>query len=266
MAEPRMNDRVAIVTGGNAGIGEAAAHCFARRGAAVVIAARRQAEGERVAREIRANGGQACFVATDVSRARDVESLIEATVAEYGRLDYAFNNAGVVGPLGPLTECDEERWNATVDINLKGIWLCMKYEIPRMLQAGGGAIVNMSSVVGLSANALYGPAYVATKHGILGLTKLAAVQFATQNIRVNAVCPGTIRTPMVDPFLENFPGLGDELAAWHAMKRHGMPEEVGEAVVWLCSEGASFITGAALPIDGGALVKLGDPPASLGGA
>ncbi len=260
-----MKGKVAVVTGGNSGIGRAAAELFARRGAAVVVSGRRTVEGEATVESIRAADGEARFVQADVSKAADIERLVAEAIHSYGRLDYAFNNAGIIDPLQPLTDCSEAEWDSVIGVNLKGVWLSMKFEIAQMLRNGGGAIVNMSSVVGLSANEMYGPAYVASKHGVVGLTRLAAVQYARHGIRVNAVCPGVIRTPITSPYLETVPQLEGQLSSWHALNRIGDPAEVAEPVVWLCSDAASFITGDALPIDGGALAKFAQPPAAITG-
>jgi len=244
--------KVALVTGGNSGIGRATAECYAARGASVVLAARRVEEGEAVARGIRAAGGEARFIAADVSQAAEVERLVEQTVEAYGQLDYAFNNAG--GPAQTLRvqlhEYPEKDWNAIIDVHLKGIFLCMKYEIRKMLEGGGGAIVNMSSVYGLSADPATYPSYVAAKHGAIGLTRSAAVQYATRGIRVNAICPGVIETPMLD-LVRSDDEVLSRLRALHPMGRFGTVEEVAEAVLWLCSDAASFMTGSTLTLDGG---------------
>ena len=248
MSKP-FDGKVALVTGGNSGIGKATAILFAQQGAKVVIAARRVDEGEATVAEIRSHGGEAIFVPTDVSRAADAEAMVARTVAEYGRLDCAFNNAGVSGG-GPLHELAEAEWDRMVSVNLKGVWLGMKYQIIQMLSQGdGGAIVNDSSVAGLTGY-VRSPHYSATKHGVIGLTKSAALQYLKQGIRVNAVCPGMIMTPMIDRAFA-IPGVED----WFRSRlpgRGGQPDEVAQAVSWLCSEAASFVTGVALPVDGGA--------------
>lgn len=254
--------KVALVTGGSIGIGLAAAQLFANKGAIVVITARRAAEGEEAAAAICAAGGDATFVKADVGSAVGVQNLIETIEHRHGRLDYSFNNAGVLDPLVPLTHATEADWDATVDINLKGIWLCMKHEIPLMLRGGGGAIVNTSSIIAVRPNEMYGPAYVASKSGIVGLTQLAALQYAHRNIRVNAVCPGLIRTPMAAPYLE-IPEINDTFVGWHPMNRVGESSEVAEAAVWLCSDAASFVTGQAINVDGGATAKWGAPVPSV---
>jgi NAD(P)-dependent dehydrogenase (short-subunit alcohol dehydrogenase family) len=242
--------KVAIVTGGNSGIGRAAAMRFAERGARVVIAARRTDEGNETVAEIRAAGGDAIFVRTDVSQEAQVKAMVRKTVETYGGLDYAFNNAGVpgTGPESTLTDATGEAWDLVMNVNLKGVWLCMKYQIPEMLKRGGGAIVNDSSVAGLQGGANF--AYVASKHGVVGLTKSAALIYAHQGLRINAVCPGYVRTPMVAPFLKD-PENSARVLAMEPIGRLGRPEEVAEAVVWLCSDDASFVTGIAMPVDGG---------------
>jgi len=242
--------KVAIITGGNSGIGKAAAMRFAERGAQVVIAARRADEGNETVAEIRAAGGDAIFVQTDVSQEAQVEAMVRKTVETYGGLDYAFNNAGMpgTGPGTTLVDASEDAWNKVIDVNLKGVWLCMKYQIPEMLKRGAGAIVNDSSVAGLQGSPNF--AYVASKHGVVGLTKSAALIHAHQGIRVNAVCPGWVRTPMVEPALED-PEFAAGVLAMEPIGRLGRPEEVAEAVMWLCSDDASFVTGIAMPIDGG---------------
>jgi NAD(P)-dependent dehydrogenase (short-subunit alcohol dehydrogenase family) len=242
-------------TQGRSGIGRATAELFAKKGAAVVIAGRRATEGEDTITAIHEAGGVATFVQADVTTAAEVRRLVDVTVQTYGRLDYAFNNAGAVGPMILTAECSDEDWHAVLAVNLTGVWLCMKHEILQMLKNGGGVIVNMSSMLGLSVNPLYGPAYAASKHGVVGLTKLAAVQYAQHNIRINAVCPGVIHTPMAAPVLEDAE-LEARVVSWHPLGRVGESGEVAEAVVWLCSESASFITGHALPVDGGAIAKF----------
>jgi NAD(P)-dependent dehydrogenase (short-subunit alcohol dehydrogenase family) len=195
-------------------------------------------------------GAKAIFVACDVSKASDVENLVRKTVETFGRVDYAFNNAGVEGTPAPTAECAEANWTRTIDINLKGVWLCMKAEIPQMLKQGGGSIVNCSSIAGLIGFPGI-PAYVASKHGVLGLTKTAALEYAKQGIRVNAVCPGVIQTPMIDRFTRGDSKAYAQLAAGEPVARVGRPEEIAEAVLWLCSEKSSFVTGHPLVADGG---------------
>jgi NAD(P)-dependent dehydrogenase (short-subunit alcohol dehydrogenase family) len=244
-----MAGRVALVTGGSSGIGRATALAFAREGARVVVAADRNVEGgEETARLIVEGGGAATFVRADVSRAGDVEALVARAVDLYGRLDYAHNNAGVgQGGTATTAECSEEAWDRVLGINLKGVWLCLKYEIRQMLRQGGGAIVNTASAAGLIAQEGM-PAYVASKHGVVGLTRAAALEYGRIGIRVNAVCPGYVQTPLAARRLAQ---AGAAIAAQHAMGRIGTPEEVAAAVVWLCSDAAGFVTGLAMPVDGG---------------
>jgi NAD(P)-dependent dehydrogenase (short-subunit alcohol dehydrogenase family) len=243
--------KVALVTGGNSGIGKATALMFAQEGAWVVIAARRVDEGMQTVEEIQQAGGEAFFVRTDVAQAAEVEALVRKTIATYGRLDCAFNNAGIGGG-GLLHEFPEEDWDRIVDINLKGVWLCMKYQITQMLMQGGGAIVNDSSGAGLTGF-VRSPCYAASKHGVIGLSKSAALQYATKGIRINVVCPGVIMTPMIECAFASGPGVQEWFLSKQPTGSGGRPEEVAQAVVWLCSDAASFVTGVALPVDGGAL-------------
>jgi NAD(P)-dependent dehydrogenase (short-subunit alcohol dehydrogenase family) len=250
----RVNGKIALVTGGGSGIGRATALVFAREGAKIVIADVVVSGGEETVRLIKAAGGEAVFVKADVSKAADVEALIKQTVDTYGRLDCAFNNAGIEGDMASTVDCTEENWDRTVAIDLKGVWLCLKYEIPQMLKQGGGAIVNTASVAGLVGFSGL-PAYVAAKHGVNGLTKTAALEYAKAGIRVNAVCPGVIKTPMVDRLFSSQPHAGEAIAALEPVGRLGKPEEIGEAVVWLCSDAASFVTGLPMAVDGGLVAQ-----------
>ncbi|RMF85186.1 MAG: SDR family oxidoreductase [Nitrospinota bacterium] len=247
--------KVALVTGGNVGIGRAAALAFARQGARVVIAARRLPEGEETVRLIKAQGGEATFIQTDVSQTADVESLIRQTVATYGRLDYAFNNAGYEGMRGRTADIPEEDWEKSIRTNLTGVWLCLKHEIPQMLRQGGGAIVNISSVVGLVGRAGLSPALVATHHGIIGLTRQAALEYARDGIRINAVCPSATRTARLERVHGASPEVVAQIASRHPLGRMAQPEDVAEAVIWLCSDAASFVTGHTLVVDGGYLAQ-----------
>ncbi|MCU1339318.1 MAG: 3-oxoacyl-(acyl-carrier-protein) reductase [Bryobacterales bacterium] len=245
--------KVAVITGGSSGIGRATAVAFAAEGARVAVGARRAAESEETIRLIQAQGGEAIFVPTDVTHADQVQKLMDAAVSRWQRLDVAFNNAGIGGTsFVPTPDYSEQVWDDVIDINLKGIFLAMKYEIPHMLKSGGGAIVNMSSVAGLIGGPI-GIAYYASKHGVIGATKAAAMEYAKKGIRVNAVCPAVIRTAMSE---EVFNSEQEERAlALHPMGRFGTTEEVAEAVVFLCSNKASFITGHALPVDAGLLAR-----------
>ncbi|MES1222866.1 MAG: SDR family oxidoreductase, partial [Bacteroidota bacterium] len=230
--------------------GRAAAIAFASRGAKVVIADLIEDKEQETLKTIKALGEEVLFIKCDVSNGNDVRLMIEKVISSFGRLDYAFNNAGIEGHTATTHECTEENWDKTIAINLKGIWLCMKMEIPHMLGAGAGAIVNCASVAGL--NGFTGlPAYVATKHGVVGLTKTAALEYAKQGIRVNAVCPGVIHTAMIDRITGKDKEVEKQFTNMEPVGRMGNPEEVAEAVVWLCSDAASFVTGIAMPVDGG---------------
>ena len=245
-----MDDKVVLITGGSSGIGKATAVAFADRGAKVVIASRGQEQGEAVAAEIVAAGGEVFWIQTDVSQSDQVQQMVRAAVERYGRLDYAFNNGGSGGQGGWLAEIEEEAWQATMNGYLTNVFLCMKYELQVMLETGAGAIVNNASVDGLRAFP-WAPAYSAAKHGVLGLTKSAAMQYANQGIRINAVCPGWIRTPPVERMIERDPEAEGRMLQHQPIGRLGESEEVAEAVVWLCSEAASLITGVSMPVDGG---------------
>ena len=245
------NEKVALVTGASSGIGHATALAFAQSGVSVVLADISVEAGESVAAEIsKETGVPTSFVKCDVSRSADVERMVRHAVERFERIDYAFNNAGTEGIQAATAECSEENWDRTVAIDLKGTWLCMKYEIPQMLKQGGGAIVNCSSIAGLVGFPNM-PAYVASKHGVIGLTKTAALEYAKANIRVNAVCPGVIHTPMIDRFVGGHTEAMKALTAGEPIGRIGEPSEIAEAVLYLCSSRASFITGVAVPVDGG---------------
>ncbi len=246
--------KVALVTGGGTGIGQATAIAFAREGANVVIGNRNSEAGEAVVKTIQDNGGQASFLRTDVSLEDDVKALIEHAVATYGRLDVAFNNAGIGGAAGPLADQTSDNFDAIMGINVKGVWMSMKYEIREMLKTGGGAIVNNSSVGGLVGFASVG-IYSASKHAVMGLTKSAALEYSAHGVRVNAVNPAVIRTPMAEGLAKMRKGKPDDFAAVHPIGRIGEPEEVAEAVLWLCSDKASFVTGTAMCVDGGYTVQ-----------
>jgi NAD(P)-dependent dehydrogenase (short-subunit alcohol dehydrogenase family) len=246
-----LEGKVALVTGGSTGIGRATALTFAREGATVAVADVAAREGEETVRLITDAGGSARFIEADVSAAQDVEAMVGMTVDSFGRLDIAFNNAGIEGGMGISShEYTEEAWDRVIAVNLKGAWLSMKHEIAAMLKTGGGAIVNTSSIWGL-VGVQGAAAYVASKHGIAGLTKAAALEYAGQGIRINAVNPGPIRTPMVDRFIDNVPGAEEQMIAKQPNGRLGLPEEVAEAVLWLCSDAASFVVGHTMVVDGG---------------
>jgi len=246
--------KVALVTGGSSGIGRASARAFARAGARVMVADVMVEGGQDAVRLIQEAGGEATFMPVDVTNAAAVTTLIAKTVEVYGRLDYAHNNAGIEGVIGPTADCTEDNWDRVLSVNLTGVWLCMKYEIPQMLQQGGGAIVNTASAAGL-VGARGIPAYVASKHGVVGLTKTAALEYARTGIRVNAVCPGVIRTPMVERLLGDRPRAEARLTDLEPIGRLGTPEEVAETVLWLCSDAASFVTGHAMAVDGGMVAQ-----------
>jgi NAD(P)-dependent dehydrogenase (short-subunit alcohol dehydrogenase family) len=251
---PRFEGKVALVTGAASGIGEAAALAFAGEGAAVVVADVQVEKGQAVAARIAAQGGAAVFAACDVRREEDVAALVETAVRRFGRLDCAYNNAGVASPPLPLAEQSNEDWDSVIGTDLRGVWLCMKHEIRQMLRQGGGCIVNCASICGLVAVPGMG-AYVAAKHGVIGLTKAAALDYAKQNIRVNAVCPGGIlsegaRLAQAQMSPEEREAMEAAVMAQQPIGRWGRPEEIAEAVLWLCSPGASLMLGHALVVDG----------------
>jgi len=242
--------KVALVTGGTSGIGRAAAIAYAREGAKVVVAGRRAAEGEETVRLVRAQGREALFVPTDVAQEAQVKNLIARTLEQFGRLDFAFNNAGIEQEPTPFLEQDEGTYDRVMDINVKGVWLSMRHEIPAMLKSGGGAIVNTSSALGVTA--LPGiEVYVASKHAVIGLTKSAALEFAKQGIRINAVLPAVIETDMYRRFVGENAENRAALTAMHPIGRIGTPEEIADAVIWLSSSKSSFVIGHSLLVDGG---------------
>ncbi len=245
-----LEDKVALATGASSGLGRASALAFAREGAKVVASDVVTTGGEEVVATIRESGGNAIFVQADVSKAKDVEALINKAEETYGRIDCAHNNAGIEGTSVLLHEYSEEVWDRVIDINLKGVWLCMKYEIQQMLKQSGGAIVNTSSGAGLVGSPRMS-AYGASKHGVTGLTKTAAKEYAESGIRVNAVCPGIIDTAMVERLGGSNPESRAKMMTRTPLGRMGTAEEVAEAVVWLCSDAASFITGINIAVDGG---------------
>ena len=250
----RLDNKIALVTGAGSGIGRATALVFAREGAKVVVSDIVVEGGQETVQQIEAAGGEAIFVKADVSQAADVETLVAKTVETYGRLDCAFNNAGIEGGVKPTIDCTEEEFDRTIAVNLTGVWLCMKYELQQMLSQGGGAIVNTASAAGLVGFPGL-PDYVASKHGVLGLTKTAALEYAKSGIRVNAVCPGVIQTPMVERGAQLSPGFDELAVSMEPVGRFGQPAEIGEAVVWLCSDAASFVTGIPMQVDGGLVAQ-----------
>jgi NAD(P)-dependent dehydrogenase (short-subunit alcohol dehydrogenase family) len=250
----RFESKVVLVTGGAAGIGQSAAVAMAREGARVVVAD--VAGAEETLSKIREVGGVGLAVRCDVRKSADIRSAIRTCIETYGGLDCAFNNAGINGGgMVPLTDLDEGTWNDVMAVNLTGVFLCMKYEIPEMLRRGGGAIVNTSSAAGIKSSPDVSPAYNASKHGLHGLSKGAAVEYASRGIRINVVCPGLIRTPMSEGSLLADPSVARSIIAKHPIGRVGEPEEVTSLVLWLCSDEASFVTGAMIPVDGGMVLS-----------
>src|SRR5215218_1217873 len=245
--------KVAFVTGAANGIGRAAALAFAREGAGVVVADVSEQGHRETARLIEQAGGRALAVRCDVSRAEDVEAALDKAVGAFGRLDYAFNNAGMEQPVTAAADLTEEQWDRIVGVDLRGVFLCMRHEIPLMLRHGGGAIVNTSSGAGVKGFAGQA-AYCAAKFGVVGLTKAAALDYAASNIRINAVCPGIIETPMMDRFSGGTPEGRARVIAQEPVGRMGKPEEIAASVVWLCSDAAAFVVGHAMVIDGGQTV------------
>ena len=246
----RLDGKIALITGAGSGIGRASALTFAREGAKVAVADKQVDGGQETVRMVEAAGGTASFIEVDVSDATSVKAMVNATVETYGRIDCAYNNAGIEGQVAPTDSYADNMFDKVIAVNLTGVWLCMKYEIPRLLEQGGGAIVNTASGAGLIGVAGLS-AYVASKHGVIGLTKTAALEYAKSGIRVNAVCPGLIQTPMVERLTADQPQLGEALVAMEPVGRTGRPEEIAESVVWLCSDAASFVTGHAMSVDGG---------------
>lgn len=249
----RFEGKVAFVTGAGSGIGRAAALAFAREGANVVVADISDKGNQETARMVEELGARSLAVRCNVTQAGDIQAALDKTIDAFGRLDFAFNNAGIEYAIKPAADVDEEEWKRIIDIDLSGIFLCMKYEIPLILKQGGGAIVNTSSGAGVRGFK-GGAAYCAAKHGIIGLTRAAALDYAASNIRINAVCPGIINTPMMDRFSGGTSEGRQAVIAQEPVGRMGTPEEIGAAVVWLCSDAAAFVIGHALVVDGGQTV------------
>jgi NAD(P)-dependent dehydrogenase (short-subunit alcohol dehydrogenase family) len=250
--------KVALVTGGTSGIGREAAVLFAKSGAKVVVAGRREKEGNETVDLVRGSGGEALFTKTDVTKASAVEVLVKTTVEKFGRLDIAFNNAGVESAFASVANQAEADWDRAIEINLKGVWLCLKYELRQMLKQGnGGSIVNMASILGMIGCAGTA-AYTAAKHGIIGLTKVAALENARSGIRINAVCPAFIETAIMQRTLAT-PAARNLFLGYHPVGRFGKPDEIAKAVLWMCSDEASFMTGESLVLDGGMLAGPNPP-------
>jgi NAD(P)-dependent dehydrogenase (short-subunit alcohol dehydrogenase family) len=248
------DDKIALVTGAGSGIGRASAIAFASRGARVVVADVNADGGNATVKEIAAAGGEAIFVQANVTRSDEVAALVASAVDQYGRLDYAHNNAGMSGTVAATADVTEHDWDRIVAVNLTSVFLCIKHEVPAMLAGGGGAIVNTASGAGLIGFAGL-PGYVATKHGVVGLTKAAALEYAGAGIRINAVCPGNTRTAMLEGYIGGDPKVERMMTNTTPLRRLAAPEEIAAAVVWLCSDEASFVIGTAMPVDGGAVAQ-----------
>ncbi len=252
MSEPLLYGKTALITGAASGIGAAAVQVFSEYGANVVLADLNEDDGHRLAETTVKDGGQAVFVRADIGSATDVQAMVEYAVNRFGRLDCAFNNAGIDGQVGPLHESSKENWDEVLRVNLTGVWLCLKQEITQMLQQEGGAIVNTTSVGGLlGIREMHVSAYIAAKHGVVGLTQQAALEYADHGIRVNAVCPGPVRTRIVDNALRLGHFTESDVTAPVPLKRLAAPEEIARAAAWLCSDAATYVTGHAMPVDGG---------------
>jgi NAD(P)-dependent dehydrogenase (short-subunit alcohol dehydrogenase family) len=250
---PLFDGKVAVVTGGSSGIGQAACHLYARAGAKVVVSDIDEKKGQETVRAIQGSKGEATFIRTDVSNPSDCQALVDQTLKKYGRLDIAFNNAGIGGEANPVADYSIVGWQKVIAVNLSSVFYCMKYEIPAMLKAGGGAIVNMASILG-QVGFESSPAYVAAKHGVIGLTRTAALEYSKQGIRINAVGPAFIRTPLISGLEEN-EQTRNYLVSLHPVGRLGESDEVAELVIWLSSEKASYVMGSYYPIDGGYLAR-----------
>jgi len=249
-----LDGKVALVTGGGSGLGRASAIAFANEGASVVVADIDEAGGAATVEAVEAAGTEAVFLRTDVTQESQVEALVAGAVARFGRLDCALNNAGTTGPGAFTADYSVEDWNRTITLNLTSVFLCLRQEIPVMLAGGGGTIVNMASGAGLMGFAGL-PAYVASKHGVVGLTRAAALEYGAQGVRINAVCPGSTRTPMLEGFMGGDPKIEKMMTRSVPLGRLGRPEEIADAVVWLCSDASSFVVGHALAVDGGSVIQ-----------
>lgn len=254
----QFQDKVILITGGTSGLGATTAVSLASQGAKVAITGRREAQGQAVLAQMKAAGGEGLFIQGDITVRADVEAMVAKTVARFGRLDGAVNNAGIAGePFHQVADMPEENWHAVINTNLTSVFMCLKFEIPAMLASGGGAIVNIASILGLEGSDIGHSAYAAAKHGVVGLTKSAAIDYAQQGLRVNALCPGYCHSEMVDPYVEAEPDLFVKILARHsAMNRLGESQEVADAIEYLLSDKSSFINGVALPLDGGPTTRL----------
>ena len=254
----QFQDKVILITGGTSGLGATAAISLASQGAKVAITGRREAQGQAVLAQMKAAGGEGLFIQGDITVRADVEAMVARTVDRFGRLDGAVNNAGIAGdPFFAVADMPEENWHAVINTNLTSVFMSMKFEIPAILASGGGAIVNIASILGLEGSDIGHSAYAAAKHGVVGLTKSAAIDYAQQGLRVNALCPGYCHSEMVDPYVEAEPDLFVKIIARHsAMNRLGESQEVADAIEYLLSDKSSFINGVALPLDGGPTTRL----------
>jgi NAD(P)-dependent dehydrogenase (short-subunit alcohol dehydrogenase family) len=254
----QFQDKVILISGGTSGLGATTAVSLASQGAKVAITGRREAQGQAVLAQMKAAGGEGLFIQSDITVRADVEAMVAKTVARFGRLDGAVNNAGIAGePFHQVADMPEENWHAVINTNLTSVFMSMKFEIPAMLASGGGVIVNIASILGLEGSDIGHSAYAAAKHGVVGLTKSAAIDYAQQGLRVNALCPGYCHSEMVDPYVEAEPDLFVKILARHsAMNRLGESQEVADAIEYLLSPKSSFINGVALPLDGGPATRL----------
>jgi NAD(P)-dependent dehydrogenase (short-subunit alcohol dehydrogenase family) len=251
-----LSGKTALITGAASGIGAAAAMVFAGHGARVMLADIDAEGGRETASTVEEHGGESFFVQADMRSEQDVAGMVQATVERFGRLDCAFNNAGIDGKIESLHECTRENWEQVIAVNLTGVWLCLKYEIRQMLDQGGGSIVNTSSAAGLVGLPHGLAAYVAAKHGVIGVTRAAALEYVTRGVRVNAICPGAVRTPMLDDLINKGLLSEEDACAIEPIGRLASPAEVAEAAAWLCSDAASYVTGHPMPVDGGMTAGL----------